>query len=142
MAFTPTEAEAARLQRAVDLAKFSEFERLLWVSCLLCVIVVEAIMITVARGWPGVVSGALVVVGSFSVLYWRLRGGFLSGRVAGDHGLFTPWLTTREQRAFTGLMLRHVLVGRNPLVPRPEHDPMATWGKVFAAAGDADPDAE
>jgi hypothetical protein len=44
-----------------------------------------------------------------------------------DRDLHGPGLRTREQRAFTALMLRQAFTGRNALSTRPEHDPMAAW---------------
>ena len=58
----------------------------------------------------------------------RLRGGHLLRQDdVPDRDLHGPGLKTREQRAFTALMLRQAFTGRNALRTRPEHDPMAAW---------------
>lgn len=123
MAYTPTPGEARRLERAIELAKFTEAERVLWLSAFVMVVVVIVSVLAAKGPWP-------VAVGAFFglfLLYWRLRGAYLAGRVRGDHGLFGVNLATREQRAFTALMLRQVLTGRNALATKPEHDPLARW---------------
>jgi hypothetical protein len=125
MAYTPTPNEARRLERAVDMARFSEWERIWWLVSF--VLLAAAIVKLVSSHGPWEVAlGALFAL---VVLYWRLRACFLAARVRGDRGLFGVNLATREQRAFTALMFRQVLTGRNGLAPRDEHDPAAEWAR-------------
>lgn len=119
MPYSPPESELRRLERAIDLAAFSEIERILWITSFLVVVFLDLFMIARSATWVGAVGS----LGASLVLYARLRGIHLAGRVRGERGLFGPGLRTREQRAFTALMVRHVFMGRNPLRARPEHDP-------------------
>lgn len=125
MPYVPSASEAARLRAAIDRAAFTEFERIAWLFSFVAIIVVEMALVGAGASAIGVV-GAL---GGFAVLYWRLRGGHLLRRGAEDRELHGVGLRTREQRAFTGLMLRHVFTGTNPLRPKVQHDPMAAWGQ-------------
>lgn len=124
MPYVPTAAEARRLARAIDRASFSEGERILWLTAFGCWVALSVYVLLVPS-W----IGALGAVGAFLVLVWRLRGGqlILTGQAGRDRDLYGMDLRTRDQRAFTALMLRHAVTGRNPLTPRPEHDPLAEW---------------
>ena len=121
--FVPTPEETRRLRAAIDRASFSEFERMFWLAAFLCLVVVDGLLIAGRAAWVGIVGS----VGGFVVLYWRLRGGHLLRGDVPDRDLHGPSLATREQRAFTALMLRQAVTGRNPLRIRPEHDPYAMW---------------
>jgi hypothetical protein len=119
MAHDLTPGEVRRLERALRLARFSEVERISWLACFAVVVFLDIFLMTRRASWVGLVGS----VGGFLFLYARLRGFHLAGRVRGDRGLFSPWLSTWEQRTFTALQFRAVLTGRDPLAPRPEHDP-------------------
>lgn len=114
-----TPAEEARLRTAIDLNRFTEVERICWIMTFLVVVFLDLFMVARSATWVGVVGS----LGAFMLLYGRLRGVHLSGKVRGERGLFGPNLMAREQRIFTALMFRTVLTGRNPLEPRPQHDP-------------------
>lgn len=130
MPYTPTPDEARRVGRAIELASFSEGERIFWLTAFVSIAVLDVYMIVSGMTWAAAVGS----VGSLLPLYWRLRGGHLAGKVAGDRGLFGLNLATREQRAFTALMLRQVITGRNALAARVEHDPFKDWGKPLERA--------
>jgi hypothetical protein len=125
LAYTPTPTEARRLGRAIELAKFTEGERIFWLTSFLALVALDVVLVTRGGSWAGLLGS----LGGFAVLYWRLRGGHLARHARGDHGLFGPNLSTREQRAFTALMFRYVLTGQNMLAQRPEHNPFARWGQ-------------
>lgn len=97
-----------------------------WIVAFAGLLVVDAFFIAGRAAWIGIVG----VVGASAVLYWRLRGGHLLRDAAlPDRDLHGPGLRTREQRAFTALMLRQAFTGRNALARRPEHDPLALWAQ-------------
>jgi hypothetical protein len=122
--YVPTDPEARRLRAAVDRASFSEVERIFWMFAFMTMLVVDGVLVAGRAGWVGIVGAA----GAFFVLYWRLRGGFLLRQDdVPDRDLHGWGLRSREQRAFTALMLRQAFTGRNPLRTRAEHDPMAAW---------------
>jgi hypothetical protein len=122
--YVPTPEEANRLRRAIDRASFSEVERIFWLFAFLTLIAVDGMLIGGRAAWIGIVGA----IGGFAVLYWRLRGGHLLRQDdVPDRDLHGPGLRSREQRAFTALVLRQALTGRNPLSRRPEHDPLAAW---------------
>ena len=121
MPYVPSGEQARRLRTAIDRASFSEVERIMWMLAFTGLLVLDAILIAGGATWGGVI-GAL---GGFAVLYWRIRGGHL---VAEDRELHGIGLRTQAQRAFTALMLRQVVTGRNALRAKPEHDPFAAWG--------------
>jgi hypothetical protein len=123
--YVPSSTEAKRLRAAVDRASFSEVERIFWLFAFMALLAVDGILLGGRAAWIGVI-GAL---GGFAVLYWRLRGGHLLRNDPPDRDLHGPGLRTRDQRAFTALMLRQAFTGRNPLSPRPEHDPLASWAQ-------------
>lgn len=126
MPYVPSESEAKRLRAAVDRAAFSEVERIFWLFAFLAVLGVDGILLAGRAAWIGVVGS----IGAAAVLYWRLRGGhLLRNDQLPNRDLHGPGLRTRDQRAFTGLMLRHALTGRNPLRPKAEHDPLALWAQ-------------
>jgi hypothetical protein len=122
MPYVPAPDEARRLRTAIDRAAFSEGERIMWLLAFAGLLTLDGILLAGGGSWIGVL-GAL---GGFAVLYWRLRGGHL---VSIDRELHGVGLRTSAQRAFTALMLRQCFTGRNPLRPRPEHDPFAVWGQ-------------
>jgi hypothetical protein len=122
MPYVPAPDEARRLRSAIDRSAFSEAERIMWLLAFSGLLTLDGILLAGGGSWVGVL-GAL---GGFAVLYWRLRGGHL---VSIDRELHGIGLRTSAQRAFTALMLRQVFTGRNPLRPRPEHDPFAAWGQ-------------
>lgn len=124
MPYVPSQAEATRLRGAIDRAAFSEPERIAWLLAFSALVVLEGVLVAGGASWIGVVG----VLGGFAVMYWRLRGAHLA-RAGKDRDLHGVGLRSREQRAFTALMLRHVFSGRNPLRDRPEHDPFAVWGE-------------
>jgi hypothetical protein len=122
MPFVPSRSEARRLRRAIDRAAFSEAERIWWLIAFLGVLTLGGILL-----WrPGPI-GIVGFIGGLALLYWRLRGGHLSRSSGEDRDLHGVGLSTREQRAFTALMLRHALSGSNPLGGRSDHDPIAIW---------------
>lgn len=131
MPYVPTREEVRRLRRAVDRASLGEGERVFWLIAFVCLVSMAGTLIgyNLSRVVPAEVTWAGVVgfVFGLLILYWRLRGAFLAGVVEDPEGLHSVDLRTREQRAFTALMLRHALTGTNPLVPRRDHDPFATW---------------
>ncbi len=124
MPYVPTPTEVARLRSAIEAARFREGERILWLSAFVSLAVVDVFLVIGGASWPGIAASAF----GFLILYWRLRGAHLA-RVSDEKSarLFGLGLASREQRAFTALMLRHVLTGTNPLVPRAEHDPLGAW---------------
>lgn len=128
MALVLSDIEERRLRRAIELAQLSEFERILWLTGFLSLVVVDLLILVRGTTW----AGAAGTLAGWFFLYGRLRAPFLAGAVRHDRGLFGLSLGTREQRAFTGLMLRHVFTGRNPLVERPEHDPFAAFRRRVA----------
>jgi hypothetical protein len=121
--YVPTDSEARRLRAAIDRASFSEVERMFWMIAFITLLAVDGMLIAGRAAWIGIVG----VIGATAVLYWRLRGGHLLRRDVADRDLHGPGLRTREQRAFTALMLRQAFTGRNALRTRPEHDPMQAW---------------
>lgn len=132
MPFVPSPDEARRLRRAVDRASLSEGERVFWLFSFALVLGAGAILATLGAkaGMPHLLTtGGLVgfVFGAF-VLYWRVRGVFAARSAPeAERGLHSLSLRTREQRAFTALMLRQALTGRNPLGRRGDHDPLESW---------------
>jgi hypothetical protein len=101
-------------------------ERILWLFAFSGLLLLDGVLIAGGGSWAGVIGS----LGGFAVLYWRLRGGHLRPAFEDDanrelHGI---GLRTQAQRAYTALMLRQVFTGRNPLRPKAEHDPFATWG--------------
>jgi len=95
-----------------------------WIVAFITLLAVDGMLIGGRAAWVGIIGA----VGGLAVLYWRLRGGHLLRRDdVPDRDLHGPGLRTREQRAFTALMLRQAFTGRNALRTRPEHDPMAAW---------------
>jgi hypothetical protein len=126
MPYVPGDDETKRLRAAVDRAAFSEFERIFWIVAFAALIVVDMLLVAGRAAWIGIIGA----IGGFAVLYWRLRGGhLLRGFDPPDHDLHGPGLRTRQQRAFTALMLRQAFTGRNALRPRVEHDPIALWSQ-------------
>ena len=121
MPYVPDAAEIRRLREAIDRIAFTELERIMWLVAFSGLLVLDGILLAGGGSWIGIVGS----LGGFAVLYWRLRGGHLAGI---DRKLHGAGLRTRNQRAFTALMLRQVFTGRNPLRPKPEHDPFAAWG--------------
>lgn len=136
MPYVPAPAEARRLQRAIDRAALGETERILWLLSFLSLVAVDLILLAGGYTW----LGALGSIFGFFVLYWRLRAVWLFGRdPAGSEppALYSLDLRSREQRAFTALMLRQAVTGRNTLAARPEHDPFGEFGAVrVPQAGD------
>jgi hypothetical protein len=125
--YVPTDDEVRRLRTAVDRASFTEVERMMWMVAFAGLLFLDAVLI--ARG--GTWIGALASFGAFCVLYWRLRGGYI---VDADRELHGVGLRTRPQRAFTALMFRQAITGRNALRPRIDHDPFASWGQLVEKA--------
>ncbi len=125
MPYVPAPVEAARLRSAIDAARFREGERVLWLTAFVALMTMDIVLVVGGASWLGVAAS----VAGFLILYWRLRGVHLTRHNETNRDLFGLGLRSREQRAFTGLMLRHVITGRNPLEPRLEHDPFATWGQ-------------
>jgi len=122
--YVPTDSEARRLRAAVDRASFSETERMFWLFAFLTLLAADGVLLAGRAAWIGIIG----VIGATAVLYWRLRGGHLLRREdVLDRDLHGPGLRSREQRAFTALMLRQALTGRNALRTRPEHDPIKAW---------------
>lgn len=126
MPYVPSDREVRRLRAALDRAAFSEAERIMWLLSFLGLCTLEGIMIGVARTWTAVLLGSLASIGGSALLYWRLRGGYLSSVDPELHGI---GLRTEAQRAFTALMVRQAFTGRNALRAKPEHDPFATWSQ-------------
>lgn len=122
MPFVPTPTVERRLRDAIDRTSLSEAERVFWFIGLFGWLFLDALLVAGRASWVGIV-GAL---GAFAVLYWRLRGGWLTDEDRELHGI---GLRTEAQRAFTALMFRQAIIGRNPLRPRPEHDPMKAWAQ-------------
>jgi hypothetical protein len=124
--YVPDTTEERHLRAAIDRAALDGFERIWWLFAFAGLLLLDGMLIAGGGSWVGIVGS----IGGFAVLYWRLRGGHLS-RVVEDEDarqLHGVGLRTREQRAFTALMLRQAFTGRNPLRPKPEHDPLANWG--------------
>jgi hypothetical protein len=126
MPYVPSPNEVRRLKAALDRAAFTEVERIFWLVGFAGLLMLEGFLLASARTWVAIGVGALGVFGAFALLYWRLRGGHLSTEDRELHGI---GLRTESQRAFTGLMFRQVLTGRNPLQPRTDHDPYAAWSQ-------------
>jgi hypothetical protein len=126
MPYVPSPAEAKRLRHALDRAAFSEAERIVWLLAFSTWLVLCFLVIAGSGSWQALGIGGLGMVGGFALLYWRLRGGWLSEEDRELHGI---GLRTENQRAFTALMLRQALTGRNPLRPRTDHDPYAVWAQ-------------
>ncbi len=120
MPYVPDDAEVRRLRAAVDRAGFSDFERIFWLIAFLGWLLLDGILIGGRASWVGII-GAL---GAFAVMYWRIRGGYLVDEDRELHGI---GLRTEAQRAYTALMLRQALTGRNGLTPRVDHDPYKVW---------------
>jgi hypothetical protein len=126
MPYVPSPAEAKRLRHALDRASFSEGERIFWLLAFATWLALCFLVIAGSGSWQALGIGGLGMVGGFAVLYWRLRGGWLAREDRELHGI---GLRTESQRAFTALMLRQALTGRNPLRPRTDHDPYAVWSQ-------------
>jgi hypothetical protein len=122
MPYVPSPEERRRLRAAIDRAEFSEVERIMWLMAFIGLLVLDGILLAGGASWVGILGA----VGGSAVLYWRLRAGHL---VSLDRELHGVGLRTRAQRAFTALMLRRIVMGSNPLKPKPEHDPFAAWGQ-------------
>jgi len=120
MPYVPGASEARRLRDAVDRAGFTDFERIFWLIAFLGWLMLDGLLVAGRASWVGII-GAL---GAFAVMYWRLRGGYLVDEDRELHGI---GLRTEAQRAYTALMLRQALTGRNALRPRIDHDPYAAW---------------
>ncbi|HVE92400.1 MAG TPA: hypothetical protein VNE62_08915 [Actinomycetota bacterium] len=123
MPYVPAPAELARLRSAIQAAAFREGERVWWLSAFLALLVMDIVLLVGGASWLGIAAS----LAGFLILFWRLRGVHLRRHNEANRDLFGLGLASREQRAFTGLMLRHALTGRNPLDQRPEHDPFADW---------------
>jgi len=121
--YVPTDSEARRLRNAVDRASFSEVERMFWLMAFITLLAADGMLVAGRAAWIGIVG----IIGASAVLYWRLRGGHLLRTEDLDRDLHGPGLRTREQRAYTALMLRQAFTGRNALRTSPEHDPMHAW---------------
>jgi hypothetical protein len=126
MPYVPSDSEVRRLRHALDRAAFSEAERIVWLLAFGTWLVLCFLVIAGSGTWQALAVGGLGMIGGFALLYWRLRGGWLALEDRELHGI---GLRTEQQRAFTGLMLRQALTGRNPLRPRPDHDPYAAWAQ-------------
>ncbi|HVL82041.1 MAG TPA: hypothetical protein VM840_10680 [Actinomycetota bacterium] len=127
MPYVPTPSETVRLRHAIDAASFREGERIAWLAAFVSLVALDVVLGLTGASWPGVVGSVF----GFLILYWRLRGGHLAREASGPGSeLFGLGLRTHDQRAFTGLMLRHALTGRNPLEARVEHDPFSAWRRV------------
>jgi hypothetical protein len=126
MPFVPSPSQVKRLRRALDRAAFSEAERIVWLVAFASWAVLCFLVIAGSGSWQALAIGGLGMIGGFALLYWRLRGGWLADEDRELHGI---GLRTESQRAFTGLMLRQSLTGRNPLRPRTDHDPYAVWAQ-------------
>lgn len=122
MPYVPAPDEIRRLRAAIDRASFSEGERIMWLLAFSGLLVLDGILLAGGGSWVGILGA----IGGFAVLYWRLRGGHLVEANRELHGI---GLRTSTQRAFTGLMLRHVFTGGNPMRTKPEHDPFKSWGE-------------
>jgi hypothetical protein len=131
MPYVPSRNETRRLRAALDRASFSEAERIMWLLAFAGLLALDGIIVGAARTWRAAVVGALGALGGFALLYWRLRGGWLSDTDRELHGI---GLRTQQQRAYTALMLRQVLTGRNALAPKQDHDPYAAWLQRTEAA--------
>ncbi len=126
MPYVPTPREAKRLRAAIERASFTEVERMFWISAFSALLVLDAMLLAGRAAWIGIVGS----IGGLALLYWRLRGGhLLRNDDLPDRDLHGPGLRTREQRAFTALMLRQAFTGQNVLKPRPQHDPLALWAQ-------------
>ena len=137
MPYVPAPGEVTRLRAAIDAAAFGEGERIGWLTGFVGLVVLNVVLALTGASVPGVLGSVF----GFVILYWRLRGGHLRRRVQGDDGgLFGFGLATQEQRAFTALMFRYVLTGRNPLAERVEHDPFARGGSVSTQAAEEAPE--
>jgi hypothetical protein len=132
MPYVPPAEELKRLRAAIDRASFTEAERIAWLFSFAAMLLVFGVVVVFAS-WVGLVGG----LGAFAILYWRLRGGHLLLRSGDepDRQLHGVGLRTRPQRAFTALMLRHAFSGRNPVSPKAEHDPLATWQRRVQSSG-------
>ena len=126
MPYVPSPAEARRLRHALDRASFSEAERIFWLLAFGTWLVLCFLVIAGSGSWQALAIGGLGMIGGFALLYWRLRGGWLAEEDRELHGI---GLRTKNQRAFTALMLRQALTGRNPLRARTDHDPYAVWSQ-------------
>lgn len=120
MPFVPTSSEARRLRVAIDRASLSDVERIFWLVAFLGWLMLDGLLAAGRASWVGILGS----IGIFCLLYWRLRGGHL---VDEDRELHGTGLRTEAQRAYTALMLRQAITGRNALAPRVDHDPYAAW---------------
>jgi len=130
MPFVPNDAEVRRLRAALDRAAFAESERIFWLLAFTGWLLLNGILLVSARTWTATVVGGLGAFGGFALLYWRIRGGYLAEEDRELHGI---GLRTEAQRAYTALMLRQALTGRNPLRPKRDHDPLAAWAARTAS---------
>ena len=94
----------------------------MWLLAFAGLLTLDGILLAGRGTWWGVLGS----LGGFALLYWRIRGGHLAQQDRELHGI---GLRTEAQRAFTALMFRQVLTGRNALVAKPEHDPFALWSQ-------------
>lgn len=136
----PGPNELRRLESAVDTAALNELERILWLLAFAMIAFLDLFMVGRRATWPGLVGSAA----GFFLLYARLRGVHLAGKVSKDNGMFSFGLRRREQRAFTALMFRSVLIGRNPLREQVQHD-VSRWNQhagVYLKPGEAPPEVE
>jgi hypothetical protein len=122
MPYVPAPQDVRRLRAAIDRAAFSEAERIMWLLAFSGLLTLDGVLLAGRGTWWGVLGS----LGGFVLLYWRVRGGHLADRDRELHGI---GLRTEAQRAFTALMIRQVVTGRNALRAKPEHDPFALWSQ-------------
>lgn len=123
MPYVPSIEEGAHLRDAVDAARFSEGERIGFITALLALLLLDLILAITGAS----LSGSLGAVAGFVILYWRLRAPWLRRTSDDPHRLFSLGLLSRPQRAFTALMLRQALTGRNALALNRQHNPYSRW---------------
>lgn len=127
MPYVPAPQDVRRLRAAIDRAAFGEAERIMWLLSFSGLLTLDGVLLAGRGTWWGILGS----LGGFALLYWRVRGGHLADRDRELHGI---GLRTESQRAFTALMIRQVVTGRNPLRVKPEHDPFALWSQKVERA--------
>src|SRR5687768_5176097 len=127
MPYVPNAEEVKRLRAAIDRAAFSEAERIMWLLAFAGLLTLDGILLAGGGSWIAILGA----IGGVAVLYCRIRASNLVCMGREIHGI---GLRTSAQRGFAAMMVRRVCTARNPLPPRPEHDPFAVSGQRVGGA--------